>query len=172
MMGLREDFKPTRVALLFLHLMELSRNLFLKKIDILTIIYLLWMLFWLHLVLQHLLLIDLVVFASTVKSQAITSLSSSVSKKMTRKQHQSRGIVPRPQAAAVSSAPIDDPMVTVSQLESMLHRYMSQPSLAILVTLGNKSWFLDSACCNHMTLHASHFSQKNAFSPFPYHLHC
>uniref|UniRef100_A0A2N9IVC8 Integrase catalytic domain-containing protein n=1 Tax=Fagus sylvatica TaxID=28930 RepID=A0A2N9IVC8_FAGSY len=46
-----------------------------------------------------------------------------------RKQHQSRGILPLPQAAAVSSAPVNDPVVTVSQLESMFHRYMSQPSL-------------------------------------------
>jgi hypothetical protein len=31
-----------------------------------------------------------------------------------QKQHQSRGTYPRPQAAAVSSAPVDDPVVTVS----------------------------------------------------------
>uniref|UniRef100_A0A2N9EJW8 Integrase catalytic domain-containing protein n=1 Tax=Fagus sylvatica TaxID=28930 RepID=A0A2N9EJW8_FAGSY len=36
--------------------------------------------------------------------------------------------------AAVSSAPVDDPVVTVSQLESMFHRYMSQPSPALSVT--------------------------------------
>uniref|UniRef100_A0A2N9G329 Uncharacterized protein n=1 Tax=Fagus sylvatica TaxID=28930 RepID=A0A2N9G329_FAGSY len=84
-----------------------------------------------------------------------------------RKQHQSRGIFPRPQAAAVSSAPVDDPVVTVSQLESMFHRYMSQPSPALSVTSGNKSWLLDSACCNHMTPHASHFSQKTPLAPSP-----
>uniref|UniRef100_A0A2N9GUF7 Retrotransposon gag domain-containing protein n=1 Tax=Fagus sylvatica TaxID=28930 RepID=A0A2N9GUF7_FAGSY len=54
-----------------------------------------------------------------------------------RKQHQSRGTFPRPQAAAVSSAPVDDPVVTVSQLESMFHRYMSQPSSALSVTSGS-----------------------------------
>jgi hypothetical protein len=37
---------------------------------------------------------------------------------------------------------------------------MSQPSPALSVTSGNKSWLLESACCNHMTPHASHFSQK------------
>uniref|UniRef100_A0A2N9I3U8 Integrase catalytic domain-containing protein n=1 Tax=Fagus sylvatica TaxID=28930 RepID=A0A2N9I3U8_FAGSY len=84
-----------------------------------------------------------------------------------RKQHQSRGILPLPQAAAVSSAPVDDPVVTVSQLESMFHRYMSQPSPALSVTSGNKSWLLDSACCNHMTPHASHFSQKTPLAPSP-----
>uniref|UniRef100_A0A2N9EXS6 Integrase catalytic domain-containing protein n=1 Tax=Fagus sylvatica TaxID=28930 RepID=A0A2N9EXS6_FAGSY len=84
-----------------------------------------------------------------------------------RKQHQSRGTFPRPQAAAVSSAPVDDPVVTVSQLESMFHRYMSQPSPALSVTSGNKSWLLDSACCNHMTPHASHFSQKTPLAPSP-----
>uniref|UniRef100_A0A2N9GQS7 Uncharacterized protein n=1 Tax=Fagus sylvatica TaxID=28930 RepID=A0A2N9GQS7_FAGSY len=84
-----------------------------------------------------------------------------------RKQHQSRGILPLPQAAAVSSAPVDDPVVTVSQLESMFHRYMSQPSPTLSVTSGNKSWLLDSACCNHMTPHASHFSQKTPLAPSP-----
>uniref|UniRef100_A0A2N9GF20 Reverse transcriptase Ty1/copia-type domain-containing protein n=1 Tax=Fagus sylvatica TaxID=28930 RepID=A0A2N9GF20_FAGSY len=84
-----------------------------------------------------------------------------------RKQHQSRGILPLPQAAAVSSAPVNDPVVTVSQLESMFHRYMSQPSPALSVTPGNKSWLLDSACCNHMTPHASHFSQKTPLVPSP-----
>uniref|UniRef100_A0A2N9HUY6 Reverse transcriptase Ty1/copia-type domain-containing protein n=1 Tax=Fagus sylvatica TaxID=28930 RepID=A0A2N9HUY6_FAGSY len=69
--------------------------------------------------------------------------------------------------AAVSSAPVDDPVVTVSQLESMFHRYMSQPSPALSVTSGNKSWLLDSACCNHMTPYASHFSQKTPLAPSP-----
>uniref|UniRef100_A0A2N9I2A6 Reverse transcriptase Ty1/copia-type domain-containing protein n=1 Tax=Fagus sylvatica TaxID=28930 RepID=A0A2N9I2A6_FAGSY len=76
-------------------------------------------------------------------------------------------LIPRPQAATVSSAPVDDPVVTVSQLESMFHRYMSQPSPALSVTSGNKSWLLDSACCNHMTPHASHFSQKTPLAPSP-----
>jgi hypothetical protein len=84
-----------------------------------------------------------------------------------RKQHQSRGIFPRPQAAAVSSTPVDDPVVTVSQLESMFHRYMSQPSPALSVTSGNKSWLLDSVYCNHMTPYASHFSQKTPLAPSP-----
>uniref|UniRef100_A0A2N9H768 Retrotransposon gag domain-containing protein n=1 Tax=Fagus sylvatica TaxID=28930 RepID=A0A2N9H768_FAGSY len=83
-----------------------------------------------------------------------------------RKQHQSRGTFPRPQAAAVSSTPTDDPVVTVSQFESMFHQYMSQPSPALSVTSGNKSW-PDSACCNHMTPHASHFSQKTPLAPSP-----
>jgi hypothetical protein len=72
------------VALLFLHLMLLSRSLFLKKIGVLTIIYLLQMLSWLHPVLQLLLLIDLVVFASIVKNQVMTSLSAIASKRMTK----------------------------------------------------------------------------------------
>ena len=67
----------------------------------------------------------------------------------------------------MSSAPVDDPVVTVSQLESMFHRYMSQHSPALLVTPGNKSWLLDSVCCNHMTPHASHFSQKTTLAPSP-----
>ena len=84
-----------------------------------------------------------------------------------RKQHQSRDTFPSPQAAAVSSSPVDDPVVTVSQLESMFHRYMSQPSPVLSVISGNKSWLLDSACCNHMTSHASYFSQKTSLAPSP-----
>uniref|UniRef100_A0A2N9FRD1 GAG-pre-integrase domain-containing protein n=1 Tax=Fagus sylvatica TaxID=28930 RepID=A0A2N9FRD1_FAGSY len=110
MKGLRKDLNLlellSSVALLFLHLMLLSRNLSLKRIDILTITYPLRMLFWLLLILQHLLLIDLVVIASS--------------------------------AAAVSSsnifAPIDDPPVTVSHLETLFHRYMFQPSITLSIT--------------------------------------
>jgi hypothetical protein len=42
---------------------------------------------------------------------------------------------------------------------------MSQPSPALSITSGNNFWLLDSACCNHMTLHASHFSQKMRLAP-------
>uniref|UniRef100_A0A2N9FF70 Reverse transcriptase Ty1/copia-type domain-containing protein n=1 Tax=Fagus sylvatica TaxID=28930 RepID=A0A2N9FF70_FAGSY len=139
MMGFCEDFEPTRAAFLFLHLMLLSRNLFFKRIDVLTITYLLRMLFWLLLVLQRLLLINLVVIAS---SAAVVSSSD-------------------------LSTPIDDPMVIVSQHEIMFHRYISQPSPTLFVTSANKSWLLDSACCNHMTPYASHFSHKTHFAPYP-----
>ena len=79
-----------------------------------------------------------------------------------RKQHQSRDILPRPQAA-----PVDDLVVTISQLKSKFHQYLSQPSPALSITSGNKSWLLDSACCNHMTPHASHFSQKTSLAHSP-----
>ena len=49
----------------------------------------------------------------------------------------------------------------------MFYRYMSQPSPALLVISGNKSWLLNSTCCNHMTPHASHFSQKTPLAPSP-----
>ena len=65
----------------------------------------------------------------------------------------------------MSSVPVDNPVVTVSQLESMFHRYLSQPSPALSVTPGNKSWLLDLACYNHMTPYASHFSQKAPLAP-------
>uniref|UniRef100_A0A2N9HJB0 Retrovirus-related Pol polyprotein from transposon TNT 1-94-like beta-barrel domain-containing protein n=1 Tax=Fagus sylvatica TaxID=28930 RepID=A0A2N9HJB0_FAGSY len=101
-------------------------------------------------------------------SDVMTSLSATARKRMTKgNNNQSRGAFPRPQAAAVSSAPIDDPVVIVSQLESMFHPYMSQPSPTFSVTSGDKSWLLDSACCNHMTPHASHFSQKTPLAPSP-----
>ena len=67
----------------------------------------------------------------------------------------------------MSSVPVDNPVVTVSQLESMFHRYLSQPSPALSVTPGNKSWLLDLACYNHMTPYASHFSQKAPLAPSP-----
>ena len=44
---------------------------------------------------------------------------------------------------------------------------MSQPFSALLVTSGNKYWLFDSACCNHITPHASHFSQKIPLAPSP-----
>jgi hypothetical protein len=82
MMGLREDFEPTRAALLS-HSPLPSKSLFLKKIGVLTFICLLQMLSWLHLVLHLLLLIDLVVFARIAKNQVMTSLSAIVKKRMT-----------------------------------------------------------------------------------------
>uniref|UniRef100_A0A2N9IE02 Retrovirus-related Pol polyprotein from transposon TNT 1-94-like beta-barrel domain-containing protein n=1 Tax=Fagus sylvatica TaxID=28930 RepID=A0A2N9IE02_FAGSY len=146
MMGLREDFEPTRAALL-------SRSP-LPSLDA---------------------AVKELIFEENRRPHH--HLSSSDDHDITecyrkkkddkRKQHQSRGTFPRPQAAAVSSAPVDDPVVTVSQLESMFHRYMSQPSPVLSVTLGNKSWLLDSACYNHMTPHASHFSKKTPLAPSP-----
>ena len=89
MKGLRKDLNLLEllslVALLFLHLMLLSRNLSLKRIDILTITYPLRMLFWLLLILRRLLLIDLIVIASSVKIQTMTSLSIIASKALTKR---------------------------------------------------------------------------------------
>ena len=89
MKGLRKDLNLLEllslVALLFLHLMLLSRNLSLKRIDILTITYPLRMLFWLLLILRRLLLIDLIVIASSVKIQTMTSLSIIASKTLTKR---------------------------------------------------------------------------------------
>ena len=124
------------VALLFLHLMLRSRNLSLKRIDVLTITYPLRMLFWLLLVLQRLLLIDLVVIASSIKSQVMTSLSVIVSKGLTKRNWISLVV-----SSSDLSAPVDDPMVTVSQLETLFH-----PSTALSVTLGNKSFFILYIC--------------------------
>uniref|UniRef100_A0A2N9GZ84 Retrovirus-related Pol polyprotein from transposon TNT 1-94-like beta-barrel domain-containing protein n=1 Tax=Fagus sylvatica TaxID=28930 RepID=A0A2N9GZ84_FAGSY len=88
-----------------------------------------------------------------------------------KKQNQSRGLLPLPQATSVSSSdlstPIDDPMVTVSQHEILFHRYISQPSPTLFVTSANKSWLLDSAYYNHMTPHTSHFSHKTPLAPYP-----
>ena len=126
------------VALLFLHLMLLSRSLFLKKIGILTIIYLLQMLSWLH---------PCPLASSSDWPRRICKYYKKPGHDITecyrkknddkRKQHQFRDTFPRPQAAAMSSSPVDDPVVTVSQIESMFHRYMSQSSPAFSVTSSN-----------------------------------
>jgi hypothetical protein len=160
------------VTLLFLHFILLSRNLFLKRIDVFAITYL---------------LLDVVL--ATPRTLASTSdrphrhckfckkPSHDISKCYRKqrfekkKQNQSRGLLPLSQAVAISysdlSTPIDDHMVTVSHLEILFHQYMSQPSPALFVTSSNKSWLLDSACFNHMTHHASHFSHKTHLAPSP-----
>jgi hypothetical protein len=107
------------------------------------------MLFWLLLILRRLLLIDLIVIASSVKISD-HDISKYYSKQSSdKKRHnQSHGLLPLPQAADVSSsnifAPIDDPPVTVSHLETLFHRYMFQPSITLSITQGNKSWLLNS----------------------------
>uniref|UniRef100_A0A2N9J418 Integrase catalytic domain-containing protein n=1 Tax=Fagus sylvatica TaxID=28930 RepID=A0A2N9J418_FAGSY len=135
MMGLREDFEPTRAALL-------SRSP-LPSLDV---------------VVKELI-------SKENRRHDITECYCKKKKDDKRKQHQSHGTFPHPQVAAVSSAPVDDPVVTISQLENIFHRYMFQPSPVLSVTSGNKSWLLDSVCCNHMTPHASHFSQKTPLAP-------
>ena len=165
MMGLHEDFEPTRVALLshspLPSLDAVVKELILKENR------------HLH---YHLSSSDVVLATprppspSSDRPRHICTYCHKPGHDITecyrkkkddkRKQHQSCDTFPRPQAAVMSYAPVDDHVVIVSQLKSMFHRYMSQPSLALSVTSGNKSWLLDSACCNHMTPHASYFSQK------------
>uniref|UniRef100_A0A2N9HRD4 Reverse transcriptase Ty1/copia-type domain-containing protein n=1 Tax=Fagus sylvatica TaxID=28930 RepID=A0A2N9HRD4_FAGSY len=138
MMGFCKDFEPTRAAFLFLHLMLLSRNLFFKRIR------------RPH---HHLPSSDVVL--ATPRPSASTSDQP--------RRHCKFSVV----SSSDLSTPIDDPMVIVSQHEIMFHRYISQPSPTLFVTSANKSWLLDSACCNHMTPYASHFSHKTHFAPYP-----
>ena len=162
MMGLREDFEPTRAALL--------SHFPLPSLDA-TVKELIFEENWCpH---HHLSSSDIVLAtlrppsSSSDRPRRICTYCQKPGHDITEcyrkkkddkwKQHQSCGTYPRPQATVVSSAPVDDPVVTVSQLESMFHQYMSQPSPALSVTSDNKSWLLDSACCNHMTPHASYF---------------
>uniref|UniRef100_A0A2N9FPD5 Retrovirus-related Pol polyprotein from transposon TNT 1-94-like beta-barrel domain-containing protein n=1 Tax=Fagus sylvatica TaxID=28930 RepID=A0A2N9FPD5_FAGSY len=175
MMGLREDFEPTRAALLSrspLPSLDAAVKEFISEENRRS-----------H---HHLSSSDVVLatphppFSSSDRPCRICTYCHKPGHDITEcyrkkkddkwKQNQSRGTFPRPQAAPMSSVPVDDPVVTVSQLESMFHQYMSQPSPALSVTSGNKSWLLNSACCNHMIPYASHFSQKMplAHSPIIY----
>jgi hypothetical protein len=144
MMGLREDFEPTRAALL-------SRSP-LPSLDV-AVKELIFEENWRSR--HHLSSSDVVLAtprppsSSSDRPRRICTYCQKPGHNITecyrkkkddkRKQHQSRGTYSRPQAAAVSSTPVDDSVVTVSQLESMFHRYMSQPSPALSVTSGNKS---------------------------------
>uniref|UniRef100_A0A2N9FEA6 Reverse transcriptase Ty1/copia-type domain-containing protein n=1 Tax=Fagus sylvatica TaxID=28930 RepID=A0A2N9FEA6_FAGSY len=148
MMGLREDFEPTRATLLSCSPLP-SLDVAVKEL-----------IYEENQCPHHHLSSSDVVLATPCHDISECYRKQKDDKK---KHHQSRGLLPRPQAAAVSSAPIDDSVLTVSQLESRFHRYMSQPS----ITSGNKSWLFDSVCCNHMTPHASHFSEKMPLAPSP-----
>ena len=62
------------------------------------------------------------------------------------------------------STPVNNPLVIVSQLETLFHRYMSQSSTSLFVTSCNKSWLLNSACCNHMTPYISDLLSKTGLT--------
>jgi hypothetical protein len=55
--------------------------------------------------------------------------------------------------------------LTASDIEALIHQVLSRSSTALSVTSGKNSWFIDSACCNHLTSDPTLFSQKSAISP-------
>jgi hypothetical protein len=57
--------------------------------------------------------------------------------------------------------------LTVANVEALIHQVLSRSSKALTVTSGKHSWFIDSACCNHMTPDLTFISQKTSSSPNP-----
>jgi hypothetical protein len=57
--------------------------------------------------------------------------------------------------------------LTVANVEALIHQVLSRSSKALTVTLGKHSWFIESACCNHMTPYLTFISQKTSSSPNP-----
>jgi hypothetical protein len=69
--------------------------------------------------------------------------------------------------ASYTENPSQTSALTTSDVEALIHQVLSCSSTALSVTSGKNSWFIDSACCNHMTSDPTLFSQKFALSPNP-----
>ena len=67
--------------------------------------------------------------------------------------------------ASYTENPSQTSTLIVFDVEALIHQALSRSSTALSVTLGKNSWFIDYACCNHMTLDLTLFSQKSALSP-------
>ena len=50
--------------------------------------------------------------------------------------------------------------LTIVDIEAIVQQVLSRTSTALFVTSSKQSWFFDTACCNHMTLDESQFSDK------------
>ena len=50
--------------------------------------------------------------------------------------------------------------LTTANIETVIQQFLSQTSTALSVTSSKQLWFFDIACCNHMTLDDSQFSNK------------
>jgi hypothetical protein len=48
--------------------------------------------------------------------------------------------------------PSQSSTLTTTDVEALIHQVLSRTSIALSITSGKNSWFMDSACCNHMTL--------------------
>jgi hypothetical protein len=69
--------------------------------------------------------------------------------------------------ASYTENPSQTSALTASDVEALIHQVLSRSSTALSVTSGKNLWFIDSACCNHMTSDPTLFSQKSALSPNP-----
>ena len=50
--------------------------------------------------------------------------------------------------------------LTTVDIEAVVQQVLSRTSTAFSITSGKQPWFFDTACCNHMTLDESQFSDK------------
>ena len=50
--------------------------------------------------------------------------------------------------------------LTTADIEAVVQQVLSCTSITLSVTLGKQPWFFDTACCNHMTPNESQFSDK------------
>jgi hypothetical protein len=56
--------------------------------------------------------------------------------------------------------PSQSPTLIAFEVEALIHQVPSCSSIALSVRLGKNSWFIDSACCNHMTLNLTLFPKS------------
>ena len=47
--------------------------------------------------------------------------------------------------------PVVQPAASLAKIQTILNQVLSRTSPAMATILGTSSWFMDSACCNHMT---------------------
>ena len=50
--------------------------------------------------------------------------------------------------------------LTTADIEVVIQQVLSRTSIVLFVTSSKQPWFFDTACCNHMTLDESQFSNK------------
>ena len=80
---------------------------------------------------------------------------------------QEQNKAPPPRAVAMCPSDLSVPIgpslassLTIADIKVVVQMVLSQTSTALSVTSGNHSWIFDTACCNHMTLDESQFSDK------------
>ncbi|KAL5816355.1 hypothetical protein ACOSQ3_024733 [Xanthoceras sorbifolium] len=71
-----------------------------------------------------------------------------------------------PSAPLVLTGPSLASSLTTADIEAVIQQVLSRTSTALSITSGKQPWFFDTACCNHMTPNESQFSDK-AFLEHP-----
>lgn len=65
-----------------------------------------------------------------------------------------------PSDPSVPTGPSLTSSLTTADVEAVVQQVLSHTSTALSVTSGNQPWFFDTACCNHMTPDESQFFEK------------